>query len=320
MNLRLSLALFIFLVAVAPAKGWNSTGHRLIAEMVWQKMSAGARRSASELLKQHPHYKELLTAHMPAGVNEGEWAFLTASIWPDLVRPNWEGKTENIARYDIYPHTIGYPFLRAEETNHSLIENFFIAKPNAEMVLSNMFLTFRNKNASPHDRAVSLCWALHLCGDLHQPLHAANLVTKEHPQGDGVGGNHIVLDGQGQRVAMHMFWDCLPDMEESYSLLEKTARATASDRKLKRATQRDFEQHKGIASWVQESFRIAADFAYQGGHLPFVYDADLNSGKVKPEQIPRLSHEYISEAHEIARQRILLAAQRLSAELNQSFW
>ena len=72
-----------------------------------------------------------------------------------------------------------------------------------------------------------------------------------------------------------------------------------------------------VASWVQESFRLAVGFAYQGGRLPFVRDSDLDGGRVKPEHIPRLSAQYISEGHDIARQRVFLAAERLSRELNQ---
>ena len=299
------------------ANAWNSVGHRLIAEMVWQKMIPSARRKASDLLSSHPHYKELLTAHGPPCVDEGEWAFLTAAVWPDMVRPSWEGKTELIAKYDMYPHAIGYPFMLAEETNHALVENFFIAKPDAEMVLSNAFVTLRNRNASPHDRAVSLCWALHLCGDLHQPLHAASLVTKEHPRGDGLGGSHIVLDGRGQPVAMHMFWDSLPGLDETYPSLKEIARKLAGNKTLRRMTQRELEQHKTISSWVQESYRMATDFAYQGGRLRFAHQADLNSGKVERGQIPQLSPQYVSQAHEAAERRLILAAQRLSNELNQ---
>src|SRR4051812_39729006 len=167
MNSGAALFVFVLWVGIVPANGWHSPGHRLIAELVWQNMGAGAQQRATALLKQHPHYKELLAAHVPAGVDEGEWAFLTAAVWPDMVSPGWEGKTENISKYDVYPHVSAYPFLPADETNRALIENFVIAKPNAETVLSNAFLTVRNSNASPHDRAVQLCWALHLCGDLH---------------------------------------------------------------------------------------------------------------------------------------------------------
>ena len=97
------------------------------------------------------------------------------------------------------------------------------------------------------------------------------------------------------------------------------ANAMANDRKLVRATRRELEEDRTIASWVQESFRVAVDFAYDGGRLRFVHDADVNGGKVKPEQIPKLSDRYIAAAHEVARERIFLAAQRLLTELHQSW-
>jgi hypothetical protein len=50
-----------------------------------------------------------------------------------------------------------------------------------------------------------------------------------------------------------------------------------------------------------------------------VYDADVNAGKVKPEQIPKLSDRYIAAAHEVARERMFLAGQRLLTELHQSW-
>ena len=125
--------------------------------MVWQKMSTAQRRAASDLLKQHPHYKELLTENVPRGVDTNEWAFLTASIWPDLVRSNWRGTNQAISKYDVHSHVSVYPFMRPAETNHTLIEKFGKAKPEAELVLSNAFITLLDTHASPHDRAVSLC-------------------------------------------------------------------------------------------------------------------------------------------------------------------
>jgi len=97
MKLRSMLFTFVLLLAAASAKAWNSAGHRLVAEIVWQQMSPDARRNASELLKHHPHYQEILIAHKPAGVGEDEWAFLTAAVWPDMVRHEWEGKTGEVS-------------------------------------------------------------------------------------------------------------------------------------------------------------------------------------------------------------------------------
>ena len=181
------------------ASAWNAMAHRTIAELVWRQMAPEGRRAASDLLRQHPHYTSLLAVDVPAGAGTNEWVFLNAAAWPDWVRPAKPGQPPKplwVTRYDGYPHGIGYPFLRRGDTNTGLLVNFYIAKPNAEMVLSNSFATFKNRSASAHDRAVSLCWALHLCGDLHQPLHAANLVTKDRPHGHDLGGQLNVREAQ----------------------------------------------------------------------------------------------------------------------------
>jgi hypothetical protein len=313
---RIIVVILVFAGSV-PANAWNSVGHQIVAEMVWQKMSRAQRRQASDLLKQHPHYKELLTENVPRGVDTNEWAFLTAAVWPDMVRPEWRGNVEAISKYNVYPHGIGYPFMRPAETNHALIEKIVIDKPDAEMVLSNAFVTLGNTNASAHDRAVSLCWALHLCGDLHQPLHTSNLVTTERPGGEGGGQRHRVKDGNGKEMTLHMFWDILPGLDDSYRTLVGSARHISGDAKIKRATRDDFQRDKTVASWVQESFHTAVEFAYQGGNLPFVHDDDLKSGKVQHSQIPQLPDDYISEAHKIAERRLRLAADRLSVEMKK---
>ena len=300
------IAFVLALAGELPAHAWNSVGHQVIAEMVWQNMSRAERREASNLLKQHPHYKELLIEKVPRGVDTNEWAFLTASVWPDLVRPDWRGNAAAISKYNVYPHVMAYPFMRPSETNHHLIEKIVIEQPNAETVLSNAFITLGNKKAIAHDRAVSLCWALHLCGDLHQPLHASNLVTTNRPAGEGGGGQHIIKDGTGAEMTLHMFWDILPGLDDSYRSITDSARHISGDAEIQRATRDDFERHKTVASWVQESFHTSVQFAYQGGTLPFMHQDDLNSGKVRHSQIPQLPDDYMSEAHKIAERRLRL--------------
>lgn len=315
--LRTVLCVLGLMVFTRPAWAWNAVGHSIIAEMVWQSMGNNERAAASELLKEHPHYKTILAADVPRGVDKDEWVFLTAAVWPDLVRPNRLGKTESVSKYDVYPHAIGYPFMLPAQTNHVLIEHFFIAKPDAEIVLSNVVTTLKDRKARARDRAVSLCWVLHLCGDLHQPLHAANLVTKEHPNGDELGGHHMVVGADGKIVSMHTFWDQLPGLNGSYAYITQEAKALIHDQTLRAQTAHDFAAHKTIASWTQESFYLAVQFAYSGGNLPFFRADDVNSARQSRAHIPKLSPAYIDEAHSIARRRLLLAAERELAELKQ---
>jgi S1/P1 Nuclease len=44
----------------------------------------------------------------------------------------------------------------------------------------------------PEQKAIALAWLFHLVGDIHQPLHTAQLFTVEYPKGDR-GGNEICV-------------------------------------------------------------------------------------------------------------------------------
>jgi hypothetical protein len=281
-------------------------------------MGPAEREAASDLLRQHPHYNALLAADVPAGVDTNEWVFLNAAAWPDWVRPAKSGqppKPLSITKYDGYPHAIGWPFVLPSDTNHISLDNFFIAKPNAEMVLSNSLATLRNRNASAHDRAVSLCWAMHLYGDLHQPLHAANLVTRSRPHGNDLGGLIIVRDQHGRQIELHSFWDRLLGLDFSYKATATAAAELAAAPELQRAGLEELQDNRTIPAWVQESFRVAVNFAYAADRMQFVHADALAAGSVSPSAIPALRPEYVREARQIARRRLALAAWRLGDEL-----
>lgn len=41
-----------------------------------------------------------------------------------------------------------------------------------------------NAESSPAERALGLCWVLHIAGDIHQPMHVSDLFSKDFPAGD----------------------------------------------------------------------------------------------------------------------------------------
>ncbi len=305
---------------ILPARAWNNVGHRTVAELAWRQLTPTQRQAASELLRQHPHYKEFLAADISKGAGKDEWVFLTAAVWPDWVRPAKKGqphKPESVTKYDLYPHAIGYPFLGPGETDRELLEKFHISKPNAEMVLSNCVATLRNPKASAHDRAVSLCWVLHLYGDLHQPLHAASRVSRAHPHGEGLGGGDIVLNGQGNETDLHSFWDRLPGVDPEYSTIKSLADSLQSDAELKPEKLAELREHTSIPAWVQDSYHLAVNFAYAPNHVRYVREETLKEKKTPDVVIPKVSDEYVAGAHKIARRQLVLASQRLLIVLRQ---
>ena len=319
---RLLCILIAPLLLALPARAWNSLGHRAVAELAWRQMNPAERRAASDLLRQHPHYKELLVAEVPAGVDTNEWAFLTAAVWLDMVRPAKPGqphKPRSITKYDVYPHAIGHPFVRRADANRVSLDKFFIAKPNAEMVLSNSLVTLRNPNASAHDRAVSLCAALHLFGDLHQPLHTANLVTKDKPKGNGLGSSFLVRDERSEPVNLHTYWDYAPGPDLSYSSVTALADRLAGAPELQPARMPEYHQNRTISAWVQETYRVAVNFSYAGDRVKWALAEDVKSGEVSSSAVPALTADYVRDTQTAMRRRLALAGLRLTDALKQTW-
>jgi len=317
MTLYILIALFPL---TFPAQAWNSLGHQTAAELVWQQMDATQRRAASNLLRQHPHYKQLLIAEVPAGADTNHWTFLNAAVWLDLIRPAKRGqphKPHSITKYNIYPHAIGYPFLRSADRGRVSLSKFFIAKPNAEMVLSNALVTLRNPKASAHDRALSLCVALHLFGDLHQPLHTANLVTKDKPQGHGLGGSFLVRDERGEVINLHTYWDYSPGPDLSFQSAVALAGKLAAAPELQPARLPEYYQNRTIPAWVQETYHVAVNFSYAEDRVEWALAEDVKSGKTPASAIPALRPDYIRDTQIAAHRRLALAALRLADALKQ---
>lgn len=304
------------------AQAWNSLGHRTVAELAWRKMDAGERRAATRLLRQHPHYQQILVAHTPEGVDTNHWAFLTAAVWLDLIRPAKAGqppKPEFITRYDRYQHGIGYPFVQPADQGRVSLRNFTLPRTNAETMLSNALVTLRDRKASPHDQAVSLCVVLHLFGDLHQPLHAATLVTKGKPKGHGLGSGFLVRNRRGEVSTLHSYWDSLPGGDLSYPSILALADKLAAAPELQPDRLPEYAQHRTIPAWVQESFRTAVDLGYAPDRVKWVQASAVKSGKVAEADIPAVSAEYARDAHLAMQRRLALAGLRLAEALKQTW-
>lgn len=315
-------ALVLLTGMVRPSGAWSSLGHKAVAELAWREMSAAERREVAGLLKHHPHYNLLLAVDLPRGVDPDEWAFLNAATWPDLIRPAKKGepvRPASITNYNIYPHAILLPVVRAGDVKDVSLAEFQVEAPNAETGLSNSLAVLGNKNASAQDRAVALTWVLHLCGDIHQPLHASTLVTKQRPQGNGAGGGFVVIDPKGNQVGLHTFWDAVLGMDHSYGCVSALADDLGAAPELRPAVLDEYRANKTVVSWGREGQQLAADFAYSEKHIDFVLSSDVQSAKVAQSDIPRMSREYASEAERIARRRLALAAWRLTDLLKAAF-
>ena len=81
-------------------------------------------------------------------------------------------------------------------------------------------------DSGPERRAIALAWLFHLVGDIHQPLHTAQLFTVDYPQGDR-GGNEICVrvTQTGQPLDLHRFWDGVITSSSNLTRLRNEAAA-----------------------------------------------------------------------------------------------
>jgi hypothetical protein len=98
---------------------------------------------------------------------------LECARWPDDARgtvydhPTWHYAFAPVVRDDDAP-----PAPAAEALVGDALEAFSL---NARVMA--------NTEASDAERAIALCWVMHVGGDIHQPLHAAQLFSAAHPRG-----------------------------------------------------------------------------------------------------------------------------------------
>jgi len=165
------------------------------------------------------------------------------------------------------------------------------------------------------ERNLALKWVVHLVGDLHQPLHAADLAE---------GGNAIDVDSAGTAArahrrrhaaeSLHAYWDSTlvnqtlhpadgAIAERALQRLLRDARAT--DAATRAAPPQD---------WAVESNDIAHHFALELDGV----DCSLNHAHGRHEgPTVSLSRDYLVRARRIVEQRLALAGARLAYVLNE---
>lgn len=312
----------VALVAPPRAEAWNATGHMTVAKLAWDRLSAGQRDAVYQLLLQHPHVEEFFRKNpRPPEVSEAEWFFLNASTWPDWLRGYVNSKRpedQAIGKYHKGPrHYINLPLINPADAAMFKDRNLDPPQENIVTALADYMKQMQDPKLPGADRAVALCWLLHLVGDIHQPLHCVAFFSKEYPDGD-LGGNLRWVKSQQQPTRLHAFWDDLLGRNSKYSEIKSHAEVlTRAD--YDREKFADRLKHQQYMEWAEEGLVLARKYAYLNGKLPGLM---LPSGKDtggKTQAAPDVPEGYTEEARRIARQQIALAAWRLGDLLDVVF-
>lgn len=312
---RYRIALFLIIILYTNnCLAWNAATHKIIAEIAWQSLEPDRRILLTELLRHHPRYRADLQKNMPenyAGTSkQAKWVFRQAAVWPDQIinttsqlrslyhQPGWH--------YINFPKFIDNQVLSTNENLSPHPDRRPVNQYNIVQALHHNVEQINSHLVLPEQKAIALCWILHLVGDIHQPLHAASLYNTEiFPNGDR-GGNLVRIWRTTGATNLHRVWDSVLGRAQSPRQIEQKARHL-----LNRPINGKLVFDPYL--WARQSHQLARKSAYRDDLLMQIQQ---QSSHRKQRKI-KLDSDYIRQARIIARQQSLLAGLRAAKLLRQ---
>ena len=300
----------------SPALAWHEAGHRLTAEIAFDLLGETDQQQFTALLRAHPRFKQDFVGRMPeviaiaAESEQARWLFAQASNWPDII----QNLGEDIRRQYHHGtwHYINLPvFLTAQDEKDLASHLDFNTSTefvpplrhdlNLIQALKGNLLVWRDATASDSQKAMALCWILHLTGDVHEPLHNVALFSKEYFAEGDRGGNLITVKRDGGTTNLHAVWDGLANYLDDVSPDDNTRRILAND----------VADINAIDDWARDGQQMSKDFAYSEE----VRSQLLGQPPRRRNPQITLSAEYIAVAEKTARPQVIIAGHRIAVLL-----
>jgi len=269
------------LLAAQAAFAWGPQGHRTIGAIADRLLTPEAHAAVLQILADDRD---------KFGNPSGRTTLEAVSVWADEVhgtpsaRQSW--------------HYDDVPICASEEKAHYCPDG----QCNTEQ-LKRLIGALGNTQTPPAERDEALKWVVHLVGDLHQPLHAAD--NADH------GGNLVPVALEGVRSHgqenLHRAWD--NDLVQLV-LHSRSRQQPPRDIDNLAAEARDLGREVGQGSpdsWARESNNLARNVAYR--YPGFACNS-------VPQGIVALDAAYLDDAELVVRERLLLAGARLANLLN----
>jgi hypothetical protein len=327
---------------VSPARAWIDSGHKIVSMIAWEELTPKTRAAVLDILKAHPRYEKDLLANAPEDATGDELdrhVFASAAIWPDLVRlqshPMRAAYNHPAWHYIDIPIVIDNQPVPAHSAStepgpHNIVEA--LRKVTSDVV---------DANVSPADKAIALCWVVHLVGDIHEPLHAATLYSPQFPKGDQGGNLALVLRDPPYRdssMKLHLLWDELPGTFKSEDLDSYVANGLRDDKRFSRDAMTQELSVTDFSAWADESHALALKYAYLDGTLKTASapppPRDDQPGSAAPAdappppqrellgsraKVPGVPPGYLQKSEQVAMRQVALAGHRLAELLNAKF-
>jgi hypothetical protein len=264
------------------AWAWGPQGHRTVAAIADRLLTPSA----------HVVVLKLLEADADKfGNPSGRTTLEAVSVWADEIRgtPAEHGPWH----YDDVPVCGSEPKARYCPAGQCNSEE-----------LKRLIAVLADPRAAPRERNEALKWVVHLVGDIHQPLHAAD--------NDDQGGNRVPVALEGVRTRgrenLHRVWD--NDLV-SLALHTRNRQQPPGNIDALAAEARTLAGEAGQGSpdgWAFESNNLARNVAYH--YAAFACHT-------VPREIVVLDAAYQADAEAIVHERLLLAGARLADLLNR---
>ena len=173
----MSLITFLVLLTLAvlplPASAWNIPGHMISGAIAYQALLQQNPKTIEKVkaaLEQHPWYANQWQARLQDVVvaDHGIVLFMQAARWAD------DNRTRDKTQTRLPWHYINLPF--KPEGQPTTVQIRELEPVNILTALAENESVVKNEN-DPEPKAITLAWLFHLVGDIHQPLHTAQLFT-----------------------------------------------------------------------------------------------------------------------------------------------
>jgi hypothetical protein len=230
---------------------WNAVGHHIIAQIAYDNLDANTKhllQKYNAAVNKTQRYKDNL---------------ITAASWLDRLYGKEFSSVKSMHYINLAFSDEALPLPHPQQNNAVWAIN-----------MANNYL--HDSNTSLLDKGIALRVLLHVVGDLHQPLHAANQISTAHPEGDR-GGNLFVLQKNNVAPSLHAYWDRGGGLW--------MARGGFSAKKIKAIAKRlekiypCKENDLNPMHWAQESHKIGVNIGYHAlpkdGKPDFAYQKNV---------------------------------------------
>lgn len=308
---------------------WDSVGHRTAGAIAYEFLSTAHRAELIAILEQHPRFAADFLNAMPAGLDNSVagrqlWLLGQAAYWPDIARGLPEAEQRRYSR-PTWHYTDG-AWIRgvAAVQGNNYVGVDIIASVQGEASSTivresqvhnistaidfNAFV-FNSPESSAPQRAIALCWLLHLMSDIHQPLHTGSLFSRTLFETGDRGGNRIAT-GEGN---LHYRWDAALSgnslQQNADDLLQFIEQEGPSLR-------RQADLQTGLWDlWLHESRQLLSQHVYTPRIRNAIGRAESGDGRLDAID---LDQRYVATMEDIAARQLALAGLRMANWFSQA--